>query len=155
MWNYTCIFWLINLSDSTKMLGATIRFISIISVDKFKWFYKNARCNNKIYIYHFCWRQPFWLLASWPVQVTNCYSTRIHRKRWIGLITTLCGPYCAHVTWCLTPTTIRSVARSKPSAALPTELTAKSGVTVYGSLPGAISISNDHRRHHPLPVRPQ
>jgi len=29
MWNYICIVWLINWSDSTKMHGATIRFIYI------------------------------------------------------------------------------------------------------------------------------
>jgi len=31
MWNYMCIRWLINWSDSTKMHGATIRFILVTS----------------------------------------------------------------------------------------------------------------------------
>jgi len=34
MWNYMCIGWLINWSDSTKMHGATIRFILPKCLDK-------------------------------------------------------------------------------------------------------------------------
>jgi len=42
MWNYMCIRWLINWSDSTKMHGATIRFIV---QNAFRVFCENCRRN--------------------------------------------------------------------------------------------------------------
>jgi len=38
MWNYTCIRWLINWSDSTKIHGATVRFMyKIVLLTVFLW----------------------------------------------------------------------------------------------------------------------
>jgi len=51
MWNYMCIRWLINWSDSTKMHGATIRFTFSLWKSYLKYFFYSAAYLFSFFLY--------------------------------------------------------------------------------------------------------
>ena len=87
MWNYMCICWLINWSDSTKMHGATIRFIDIMNfkISQICWipFYLVQQFNNverrkfrfslKIFIL-----PPLWHCRPITCHHLSCVAFRYH-----------------------------------------------------------------------------
>ena len=56
MWNYMCIRWLINLSDSTKMHGAAIRFINFLCSWVNLWFF-NWSNDWKLFSIYQLWKR--------------------------------------------------------------------------------------------------